>query len=755
MDEPARVEALHGLGILDTPPEERFNRLTRLACQLFDVPIALISLVDTDRQWFKACHGLSVSGTSREVSFCAHVVSRDAPLVVPDARTDPRFRDNPLVQSDPHIRFYAGHPIHSRSGYTLGTLCIIDRTPRTLTSAHQDSLRDLALLVEAEVNLQLQADADTALALTVTQSVAASRSFEAALQIVLREVCSAVGWRYGEAWVPDHNEGLLRLSPVWHAGDPGLAAFREASLPLTFARGEGLPGRAWATGRAEWIADITHVNSALFLRIAAAATSGLQAGVAIPVVAGDEVLAMLTFLTGEPRPEDERQVRLISLLAGQLGPAFQRARAEERVRLLNADLERRVEERTVELASANQALRAAHDEMRGINEQLAAALRMKDEFLASMSHELRTPLNAVLGVTSALEEGVYGSVNERQKRALDVITESGQHLLSLIADVLDLARLQAEQLSLRLAPVDLEEICAASLRLVQPSAQKRRIMLVSTRGGSTSMVVADARRLKQVLVNLLANAVKFTPEGGTVGLEVSSDEAERVVRFAVWDTGIGITPEDQARVFEPFVQVDSGLTRQYEGTGLGLALVTRLVALHGGTVAVESEPGQGSRFTITLPWRTPDPHDFARSAEQTAHTEHPGASPDTPRPLVLIVEDNTANSTLMSDYLRAYGLEVAVAKEGLEALREAKRLRPAVIVMDIQLPGMDGIEVTRRIKADASLGHTRVIAVTAMAMVGDRERCLEAGADDYLCKPVRLAELHTRVSELAMAGRRP
>jgi CheY-like chemotaxis protein len=380
---------------------------------------------------------------------------------------------------------------------------------------------------------------------------------------------------------------------------------------------------------------------------------------------------------------------------------------------------------------------------------------MKDEFLASMSHELRTPLNAVLGVTSALEEGVYGSVNERQKRALDVITESGQHLLSLIADVLDLARLQAEQLSLRLAPVDLEEICAASLRLVQPSAQKRRIMLVSTRGGSTSMVVADARRLKQVLVNLLANAVKFTPEGGTVGLEVSSDEAERVVRFAVWDTGIGITPEDQARVFEPFVQVDSGLTRQYEGTGLGLALVTRLVALHGGTVAVESEPGQGSRFTITLPWRTPDPHDFARSAEQTAHTEHPGASPDTPRPLVLIVEDNTANSTLMSDYLRAYGLEVAVAKEGLEALREAKRLRPAVIVMDIQLPGMDGIEVTRRIKADASLGHTRVIAVTAMAMVGDRERCLEAGADDYLCKPVRLAELHTRVSELAMAGRRP
>ncbi|MFN8095279.1 MAG: HAMP domain-containing sensor histidine kinase [Vicinamibacteria bacterium] len=225
---------------------------------------------------------------------------------------------------------------------------------------------------------------------------------------------------------------------------------------------------------------------------------------------------------------------------------------------------------------------------------------MKDEFLASMSHELRTPLNAILGLSEALQENVYGALQPRQREALQTVEESGRHLLELINDILDLSKIEAGKVVLELSDVPLGAACAGALRLVLGAAQAKHVSLESSVVPEDAEASADPRRLKQILVNLLSNAVKFTPEGGRAGVEARLD-GEGWVRIVVWDTGIGIAAEDVARLFQPFTQLDSSLSRQHAGTGLGLALVRRLAELHGGAATLESEPGKGTRVTVRLP----------------------------------------------------------------------------------------------------------------------------------------------------------
>jgi PAS domain S-box-containing protein len=266
----------------------------------------------------------------------------------------------------------------------------------------------------------------------------------------------------------------------------------------------------------------------------------------------------------------------------------ERKRMEQALHEERALLAQRIEERTADLRAANM--------------ELARAARLKDEFLASMSHELRTPLNAVLGLSEALREQAYGPISERQDRALQTIEESGRHLLELINDILDLAKIDAGRMDMDMDDIEVEPICQMSMRMVRQAAQQKHITMELTIDPAATRVRADPRRLKQILVNLLSNAIKFTPGDGRVGLDVTTDAAQHAMHFTVWDTGIGIAPGQMERLFQPFVQLDSRLARRYDGTGLGLALVDRMVRLHGGSVAVTSEQGVGSRFRVSLPW---------------------------------------------------------------------------------------------------------------------------------------------------------
>ncbi|MFO0927700.1 MAG: PAS domain S-box protein [Gemmataceae bacterium] len=432
-------------------------------------------------------------------------------------------------------------------------------------------------------------------------------------------------------------------------------------------------------------------------------------------------------------------------------------RAEEKILALNGELERRVVERTGQLEQANRDLQTevaeharAADALRQVQEtlrqrsealslanaEMARAARLKDEFLASMSHELRTPLHAILGMAEALHEQVYGPLTDPQRDAVRQVEDSGRHLLSLINDILDLSKIEAGKVQLHPGPTAVADVCQASLRMVREPAHKKRLKTECHLDPTVGLIETDGRRLKQVLVNLLSNAVKFTPEGGTVGLRVSGDPERGVVAFEVSDTGIGIRPDDLGRLFRPFTQLDGRLSRQYAGTGLGLALVHRVVELHGGGVAVESEPGKGSRFTVVLPWSPTAAADEAGLATATADEAAPAGCHR-----VLLAEDNEATARVVADYLRSRGYAVSVAREGMEAVERAREEQPDLVLMDIHLPGTDGLQAIRLIRATPHLQTVPVIAVTALAMAGDRERCLQAGATDYVCKPIGLRDL--------------
>lgn len=401
-------------------------------------------------------------------------------------------------------------------------------------------------------------------------------------------------------------------------------------------------------------------------------------------------------------------------------------------------LAERVAERTAALSRAN--------------EELASAARLKDEFLAGMSHELRTPLTAILGLADLLLAGGRGPLSEGQARAVGMVRESGRHLLALITDILDVSKIGAGRLELSLGWVDLRGVCEDAVALVAPSAVQRRHALSLDAPGERTLFRADERRVKQVLVNLLGNAVKFTPPGGTVGVVAVADEERAEVRITVHDSGPGIAPGARERLFQPFVQLDARLAREHEGSGLGLVLVERLVALHGGRVELESEPGRGSRFAVVLPWVRRDGD--ATSPRRRRGEARPERIPPAPAGArVLLVEDNATQADLFAEALGAAGFRVEVARNGLEALEVAGRLDPDLVVMDVQMPGMDGLEATRRLRASPALRETPVLALTALVMPGDRERCREAGVDEYLAKPVPLAELVGTAGRLAR--RRP
>lgn len=257
-----------------------------------------------------------------------------------------------------------------------------------------------------------------------------------------------------------------------------------------------------------------------------------------------------------------------------------------------------------QLAEQNRQLQEINRALETRNEELIHSTRLKDEFLATMSHELRTPLNAILGMTEALQDQIFGEVNEKQLKALDTLERSGNHLLELINDILDVSKIASGKFELDYTSTAIIPLCQQSLEFIKPQAAKKTICLESNFPIDIPELPIDERRIRQVLINLLNNAVKFTPEGGNINLEVSYPikiEEKTYLQIAIKDTGIGIALEHFNKVFEPFIQVDSTLNRQYEGTGLGLALVKRIVELHGGEVSLTSELGIGSCFAIALP----------------------------------------------------------------------------------------------------------------------------------------------------------
>jgi signal transduction histidine kinase/CheY-like chemotaxis protein len=437
------------------------------------------------------------------------------------------------------------------------------------------------------------------------------------------------------------------------------------------------------------------------------------------------------------------------------------------IAIQQANLFEQIQKELTERQQAESRLTESNQQLAISNEELARATRLKDEFLANMSHELRTPLNAILGMSEALQENVFGAINQEQKEPLETITSSGTHLLELINDILDVAKIESGQVEITCSQTSIAELCQSSLPFVKQQALRKRIQLELKIAPNLPELFVDQRRIRQSLINLLSNAIKFTPERGRVSLVVSlqqnpakiTNEITSEIRFAVTDTGIGISRENLQKLFQPFVQIDGALNRQNSGTGLGLTLVKSIVEMHNGTVTLTSEVGVGSCFTIALPCENssiPSPIFTNQPTNQLINQSTGSLTPSPDNgipeglPTLLLAEDNGANKLTISRYLKAKGYQLLFAKDGQEAIDLARSMQPDLILMDIQMPNIDGIEAIKIIRGSniPELANIPIIALTALAMIGDRERCIEAGANEYLTKPVKLNQLATTIKQM-------
>jgi signal transduction histidine kinase/DNA-binding response OmpR family regulator len=537
------------------------------------------------------------------------------------------------------------------------------------------------------------------------------------------------------------------------------SAFRFDGAVLTcssFTLASGvLPGRPGKTELAQLLRDAeqlkpgaaqlvrpatpTHSVAVFAVRLSTATANG-----AAPLVLLFQSEKLARYYPVDPSVVVER----LSRMALAVGQAFDNVVAQEQVRLQRDDLQRTVETATSDfrhaLAKAEDAGRAAEN-----------SARVRGQFLANMSHEIRTPLNAVLGYTELLLRGMLAP--EEQQRSLRAIDQSGRHLLQLLDDVLDLARIESGGLQVDLQPTDLPEILFEVCSLLRARAVAKGVELtLEFASRIPTRVVSDGGRVRQVLLNLIGNAVKFTDKGSIVVIvDFTEGEPEGMLRVNVQDTGVGLSQGDITRVFKAFEQANSSTSRSHGGTGLGLPISRQLAQMLGGDISLESTLGAGSTFAMYISAAVASDSMWVERPEVVVGATSTAALPRL-RGRVLVADDTPVNRDLFRAILTGFGLTVVEVNDGAgaaEAIATAERagLPFAAVLMDMQMPVMDGYEATRKLRAEGMV--TPIIAVTAHAMAGDRVECLNAGCTEYLSKPVRAAALHATLARFVRRDR--
>jgi signal transduction histidine kinase/FixJ family two-component response regulator len=386
-------------------------------------------------------------------------------------------------------------------------------------------------------------------------------------------------------------------------------------------------------------------------------------------------------------------------------------------------------------------LDARTKELVDTNLQLQEANRGKSRFLSSMSHELRTPLNAVLGFADLLKGKFFGMLNDKQFGYVNQIEKSGQHLLALINELLDIAKIDSGTAELRLEEFDPREYLIGTVELMQPQFDKKELDVSVSHDPSLAIMTGDRRRCNQIMLNLLSNAIKYTPEKGKIKIRFLQHEGQ--AKFMVSDTGIGIEPEEREKIFSEFHQADRARDENLGGIGIGLALTRRLVEMHGGEIGVTSVLGKGSTFWFTLPLKPLEADSPQVKEATTAALDREFSGKN-----ILIAEDNDVNLAMIMDMLSTCDHKVTVARNGQQAIDLAVANKPDLILMDLKMPVMDGLEATRALRKKTGFREIPIIGLTASAGEEAKEKCLEAGCTEHLSKPIQSKELFESIARL-------
>jgi signal transduction histidine kinase/DNA-binding response OmpR family regulator len=574
--------------------------------------------------------------------------------------------------------------------------------------------RNKKLLEELQASHRdiLQRNLELSALYAIGTAVGSSLDLAEILSDALRTVLEILQMEAGWIGLPTEESSRLRL-----------ASHRGLSLPGAeeLAADDGLAQRAMS-GQPLIIDDLATFPGEIPV---AARREGFRSLIVVPLRRKAQTLGIMGAASGTPRKLAPSEGQLLTSIGHQIGVAIENASLYQQVRGHSQLLEQRVAERTRELVQRNR--------------EIEAASRHKSEFLAKMSHELRTPLNSVIGFSELLAERLYGPLNERQAKYIGNIRSSGRHLLQLINDILDLAKVEAGKMELCLDEFPVAQALAEVLSTLKNQADRDEISLASQVEPRASTFVADPRKFKQILYNLATNAIKFNRQQGKVFVNVRVAEGGGL-EVSVADTGIGIPPEEGDRIFKPFEQVDSSLARRYEGSGLGLALTKELVELHGGTIGFTSEVGRGSTFVFSLP------------------PAKPPTLAEALRPLKVLIADDDPNVVeLLSGLLEPRGFHILKASGGQQAIECAREQAPDLVILDLMMPEVTGFDVVRSLKVEAATKHIPILIVTAKDLTPAEEGSLIRQVDAILQKgALAKEEILQRIDSLERnRGRRP
>ena len=782
-----RLSALHRLDVLDTPPEAIFDSMTRLAALTFQTPIALVSLVDTDRQWFKSCVGLDVRETSRDVAFCDHAIRTAGVMVVLDATQDSRFAANPLVTGELGIRFYAGAPLVTPSGHRLGTLCIIDLHPRAsfdevqcsqlaamanavtdalimrrdisnLVSLERERAQDRALLAQAEemagvghwswdattdatfwspavyrihgcdpalpppdlagVLALYHPDDAAALAGLVQRAVSHSEPYSLNARIIrpdgeTRYVSARGTCAHDEAGAVSSLIGAFVDVTDLKLADEKLRT-NEARLKFLIDQSADLIIRVEPGKGITWVSPSC--------RLYGYEPDDLVGTFALNLVHPDdlanvEAVRAARFAGLPDPPGSTREHRILhkdgSWISVQGNPTLIRGADGQVLEIVNV-----LRDVTAQRETAR-ALEAARD-------AAEAAAQVKAAFMANMSHEIRTPLTAILGYTTLLSERPELQLENRTY--VSRLGNAGQALLAIVNDILDFSKLEAGQIAISPKPTQASSLLRETLLMFAPQADAKGIELdFATVGELPAALLVDPDKTRQILINLIGNAVKFT-DRGRVRLTAGYDPAN--AQFDVWveDTGPGMTPEQTHKLFQRFSQVDGSSTRRHGGTGLGLAISRGLAEAMGGDIDVASRLGRGSIFHLRIAAIAAEVADYFETAEGAGRDVLDGIR-------VLVIDDNLINRELARAILSPFGAEISEAGSSREGLAMASELPVDVILLDMRMPELDGPEVLACLRSgDGPNQSVPVLAFTAEA--DEFPTHVAAGFDGLVAKPI-------------------